>query len=169
MSADTLATTGVPCCEDLAKVTPPAGRRARGPVVMVECFERIPCDPCHYGCRFGAIEAFEEINDIPKVDWEKCTGCGSCVAACPGLAIFVVDETASDTECLIAMPYEFSPLPAKGETVELLDRAGVLLSPGTVERVLPGGKPAGTPVVWVRAPKGLSLVARNLRRIGEGG
>ena len=103
MSVSTLAKTGVPSAEDLARVTPPGERRARGPVVMVECFQRIPCDPCHYGCRFGAIEAFVDLSDVPEVNWEKCTGCGLCVAACPGLAVFVIDETAGEDQCLIAM------------------------------------------------------------------
>lgn len=165
---DTLLTTGVPSHEDLEKVTPPAGRRARGPVVMVECFQRIPCDPCHFACKAGAIREFVDINDMPGVDWEKCTGCGLCVAACPGLAVFVIDETAGEDHCLIAMPYEFSPLPTKGQVVDLMDRGGIALAQGTVERVVAGRKPSGTPVVWVRAPKELSLVIRSFRATGEG-
>ena len=168
MIPDTLLTTGVPSAEDLQRVTPPPERRARGPVVMVECFQRIPCDPCHEACKFGAIKEFLDLNDLPDVDWDKCTGCGLCVAACPGLAIFVIDETAGESECLIAMPHEFSPLPKKGETVKLLDRGGIAVASGTVERVIPGAKPSGTPVVWVRAPKQFSLVVRSLRRLGEG-
>jgi len=168
VSAGTLATTGVPSREDLEKVTPPAERRARGPVAMVECFQRIPCDPCHYSCRSGAIKEFKDINDVPEVDWEKCTGCGVCVAACPGLAVFVMDETASASECLVAMPHEFSPLPREGDTVDLLDREGVALTRGMVERVIPGRKPAGTPVVWVRAPKEYSLTVRGLCLTKEG-
>ncbi len=168
MNAGTLATTGVPSRDDLAKVTPPAERRAKGPVVMVECFQRIPCDPCHHSCRSGAIKEFADINDLPEVDWDKCTGCGLCVAACPGLAIFVVDETVSETECLVAMPYEFTPLPAKGETVDVTDRGGVVLGKGTVERVIPGRKPAGTPVVWVKAAREYSLVVRGFRLTKEG-
>jgi len=162
----TLVTQGVPSTEDLAKVTPPAERRARGPVVMIECFQRIPCDPCHFGCRFGAIKPFADINDTPVVDWDKCTGCGLCVAACPGLAIFVVDETAGEDECLIAVPYEMSPVPSKGTPVKLLDRGGVEVGEGLVERVIPGRKPEGTTVVWLRAPKRFSLVVRGFR-VGE--
>ena len=166
MRQTTLTTAGVPSANDLTRVTPPPKRRARGPVVMVECFQRIPCDPCHHSCRFGAIGEFLDINDIPSVDWDKCTGCGVCVSACPGLAIFVVDETAGNDSCLIAMPYEFTPLPKKGDAIRLLDRAGVAVGSGSVERVIPGKKPEGTPVVWVRAPKRMSLVARGFSKDG---
>lgn len=161
MSVSTLGMTGVPSASELARVTPPAERRARGPVVVVECFQRIPCDPCHYSCHFGAIAPFSDINDVPVVHWDNCTGCGLCVAACPGLAIFVIDETAGTDDCLIAMPYEMSPVPAKGTRVSLRDRAGVAVGSGSVERVVPGRKVAGTTVVWVRAPKDLSMAARS--------
>jgi len=164
-----LLTTGVPSKEQVESRTPPKSRRERGPFVVIECFQEIPCDPCHYSCKFGAIKQFESINDIPEVDWSKCTGCGVCVAACPGLAIFVVDETFSDTECLIAIPYEFAPLPGKGDAVRLLDRAGQEVGGGFVHRVLPGKKPQGTPVVWLRAPKELSMTVRNLEPVEKGG
>ncbi|HHW17551.1 MAG TPA: 4Fe-4S binding protein [Firmicutes bacterium] len=168
MSDKGLLVTGIPTSEELARVTPPRERREKGPCVMIECFQRIPCDPCHYSCRFGAIKEFEDINDVPEVDWDKCTGCGMCIAACPGLAIFVVDESIGNEECRIAMPYEFVPLPEKGERVRLFDRAGTEVGTGVVERVIPGQKPQGTPVLWVRAPKELSLVARHLAVNREG-
>lgn len=31
---------------------------------------------------------------IPKIDQEKCTGCGECVDACPTEAISLVDDKA---------------------------------------------------------------------------
>ena len=121
-----------------------------------------------HSCRFGAIQEFEDINDIPKMDWSRCTGCGLCVAACPGLAIFVVDETYSETECLIAIPYEFAPLPAKGQEVDLTDRAGIVVAEGVVQRVVAGKKPSGTPVVWVSAPKIMATVVRGFVPRNEG-
>jgi len=49
--------------------------------------------------------------------------------------------------------------------VSLLDRAGEKVGEGLVHRVLPGKKPQGTPVVWVRAPKQLSMTVRNFELV----
>ncbi len=169
MMDDVLLTTGIPSREQIESRVPPKERREKGPFVVIECFQEIPCDPCYHSCRFGAIREFESINDIPEVDLDKCTGCGICVGSCPGLAIFVVDETFSETECLIALPYEFIPLPAKGGEVLLLNRAGEEVGKGKVHIVVPGKKPAGTSVIWVRAPKELSMEVRNVKVLTEGG
>lgn len=154
--------TGVPSMEQVRKVSPSEARRRKGPVAVIECFQRIPCDPCTKSCPRGAIKPLADINDIPEMDFDKCTGCGICVASCPGLAIFVVDESPADGTCRIAMPYEFSPIPSVGERVTLYDREGQEVGVGEVERVVPGKKPSGTTVVWVRCPAELSLVARHL-------
>ena len=134
-------------------------------------FSRNPSsDPCYHSCGFGAIREFESINDIPEVDLDKCTGCGICVGSCPGLAIFVVDETFSETECLIALPYEFIPLPAKGGEVLLLNRAGEEVGKGKVHIVVPGKKPAGTSVIFFSKglQRELSMEVRNVKVLTEG-
>ena len=48
----------------------------------------------------------------PDVD---CIGCGMCVASCSGQAIFLVDETYEPGFATVTLPYEFLPLPEKGE------------------------------------------------------
>ncbi len=131
-----LERTGIPTDDDLEKVTPDKKRLAKGAVVIIECFQKIPCDPCAISCKLGAIKPFKDINDLPIVDFDKCTGCGICISSCPGLAIFVIDMNYSDEKSLIKLPHEMLPLPEKGEDVYALDRAGSILGKVKVVRVL---------------------------------
>src|SRR6056297_485525 len=62
--------SGIPTKDDLKKVIPPSKVLAQGPVVIVECFQNIPCDPCAASCPSGAIQPFEDINDLPLVDYD---------------------------------------------------------------------------------------------------
>ena len=130
-----LEKTGIPTKEDIAGVTPSAERRGRGPVAVIECYQRIPCNPCYTSCRFGAIKEFEDINDRPELDFDKCTGCGQCIVNCPGLSIFIIDESYSDKEALVKMPYEFLPLPKEGSFVTALNREGAPVCRAKVVKV----------------------------------
>ncbi len=130
-----LERTGIPTDGDLEKVIPDKERLSKGPVVIIECFQEIPCDPCAISCKLGAIKPFKDINDLPQVDFDKCTGCGICISSCPGLAIFVIDENYSNEKSLIKLPYEMLPLPEKGEEVYALDRDGSILGKAKVVRV----------------------------------
>ena len=154
---------GVASPEELSPVTPSDERRARGPVVMVECLQKIPCNPCATACIRGAIERREDINELPAVDWEKCNGCGVCISKCPGLAIFVVDETFSETEALVKLPYEFLPLPVEGDYVTGLDRSGRPACRARVVKVQNGKAQDKTPVISVAVPKNMALTVRNIR------
>ena len=40
----------------------------------------IGCKKCEKSCEFGAIAV---VNNIAKIDYEKCSGCGKCVSNCP--------------------------------------------------------------------------------------
>ena len=71
-----LLETGIPTFDDIKSVMPSDERFAKGPVVVVECFQEIPCDPCVDACKFNAITKPKDINDLPVVDFEKCNGCG---------------------------------------------------------------------------------------------
>ncbi|HEY3314104.1 MAG TPA: 4Fe-4S binding protein [Bacillota bacterium] len=161
--SDALRRSGAPDEADLARVRPDTSRLAGGPAAVLECFQRIPCDPCASSCRRGAIAPFADINDLPALDRGKCNGCGLCVARCPGLAIFVVDETFGPDEALIKMAYEFLPLPAKDQVVSALDREGRVVGRGRVVRVLKPRTREETAVVWVAVPKNLAWVARNIK------
>lgn len=157
-----LEQTGIPTAEDIARVTPSAARRRRGPVAVVECFQKIPCNPCFTACKTGAYKPFADINDLPQIDHEACNGCGVCVSHCPGLAIFIVDESGEDAD-VVRIPYEFLPLPQPGETVVALDRAGEAVGEATVIRVQNAPALDKTNVVWLSVPKGMGMTVRNMK------
>ena len=134
--AEKIESTGIPSREQIEACLPSETRRKSGPYAIMECWQRIPCDPCVAACPFGFIAPMENINDLPKLDKEACTGCGNCIALCPGLAIFVIDETWGDADrALIRIPYEFAPLPEKGQIVRALDRAGNFIAEAEVVRI----------------------------------
>lgn len=162
-----IPTDGLPTETELEKVIPSPENLARGPVVIVECFQDIPCDPCAASCPSGAILPFEDINDQPEVDYSKCTGCGLCIASCPGLAIFVVDLNYSSTEALIKIPYEMLPLPEKGQIVSGLDRSGQKLADVKVAKVFKTKNK--TNVITIIVPKDLAMIIRNIKVEEENG
>ena len=147
--------SGVLSAKELAQrgCVPPAERPAAGPVVMVECIENIPCNPCAYACPRKAITIEGELTDTPKIDFSKCNGCTLCISKCPGLAIFVVHKDFSKTEATVTMPYELLPRPETGSRVVCLDRAGRSVCSGKVVKVLDTKALNRCAVVTVAVPK----------------
>lgn len=144
---------------------PPADlwERKKGGLVVIECPQRIPCNPCATSCPTGAVISVEDINEVPQIDYEKCIGCGKCVARCPGLACFVIDLTyGEEDQALIQLPYEMLPTPQKGDEVHCLDRLGKVVATGLVEAVREPWKDC-TKVVSVVIPKRLSDQIRGCR------
>ena len=156
-----LERTGIPTDDDLEEVIPDKERLAKGAVVIIECFQKIPCDPCAISCKLGAIKPFKDINDLPIVDFDKCTGCGICISSCPGLAIFVIDMNYSDEKSLIKLPHEMLPLPEKGEEVYVLDRAGGILGKAKVARVLK--IKSKTNIISLEVPKSMVMKVRSIK------
>jgi len=100
----------------------------------------------------------ESLTDPPNVDYDKCTGCGNCVAVCPGLAIFIVK--IKDESALVTLPYEFLPIPKAGEKVVALDREGKSKGIAEVVRVRKVGK---TAVITIKTDKKNAMDVRNIR------
>ena len=151
--------TGVLTFEQLENMLPLRERLEGGPVAVIECIQKIPCDPCAHICKFGAIKK-KSLVDPPEVDYEKCTGCGECVVICPGLAIFVVKLNYRSREAMIMMPYELLPTPKKGEIYEALDREGKQV--GEARIVTTKMKEDRTAVVVIAVKKSLAMIVRNI-------
>ncbi len=128
---------------------------------IIECPEPIPCNPCETSCPVGAITVGDSINSIPKINYEKCTGCGICVSKCPGLAIFMVQELLNSNKAIMGFPYEFLPLPQKNEKVHVLSKEGEIINTGKVGKVSNFGNK--TPIVYVEIDKSLIDKARHIK------
>lgn len=161
-----LEKTGVATAKQVREVFPNLERINKGPVAVIECYQEIPCNPCYKSCHFDAITDLSEINTIPEVIEERCTGCGVCVFNCPGLAIMIVDGSVSEDHVLFKIPYEFTPLPEKGQMVKGLDRSGAYLCDVEVTRVQNAKAMDRTPIIHVMVPREHLYAFRN---IGLGG
>ncbi len=115
-------------------------------IAVTECVQEIPCNPCVTSCPVGAIK-MEGINGVPQVDFNKCTGCGNCVAVCPGLAMFLIN--IHNGKGRVALPYEMLPLPKTGKLVYLLNRKGGKVGKGKVIRVFIPNKNTKSAIITV--------------------
>lgn len=159
-----LMRTGIPSKDNLKMKLPQSEEIFnKGPIAISECFQKFPCDPCVKGCPFDAISEEGNINNLPYVDFEKCTGCAICVSKCPGLAMFVVQKNYTDSTSLVTLPYEFLPKPMKDQTVLVLNREGTEICEGIVKRVIDGKIQDKTTVVTVEVPKEYFLETRNIK------
>lgn len=134
--------------------TPPQARRKEKPYVVIECPEKIPCDPCVDACAQDAISIPGSMIELPQVDYEKCTGCLLCIPECPGLAIFVIDETPED-HSIIYIPYELLPRPKKGDIAIGLDHEGKKRCEVKITKVLDSRKFDRCAVIGFSVPKDL--------------
>ena len=162
--------TGILSNPDLMRLDliPSRQRYDQGPVVMVECVQEIPCDPCAAACARKAITIEGNITNIPKVNFDLCNGCTLCIPRCPGLAIFVVNKNYSKQEASITLPYEFLPIPQKCEIVEGLDRAGKKVCRARVEKVITAKSFDHCAVITIIVPKKYWNRVRNFRLLKAG-
>lgn len=140
----------------------------KGPVVLVECTEKISCNPCETVCKRGAIVVGELITNVPRLNPEKCNGCGLCIPKCPGLAIFLIDATYSEDKVAISFPHEYLPLPRENSEVEAVNRRGEVICKGKVVRVRNPESYDHTAVVTISIPKKYIHEARGVKRYVQG-
>lgn len=151
---------------------PSLERRKKGPVACIECFQQIPCNPCEEACPRGAITIGTEITSLPALDTEKCNGCGICMTRCPGLAVFTLDETYGEKTALVSFPYEYVPLPVKGQAVRCTNRLGGYVTDGIIHGVRTAEAFDHTAIVTVEIPREyvmeVRFIDRHLNAGGEG-
>lgn len=149
-----LQETGVLTKADLVKMNryPSEERMRRGPVAVCECTQNIPCNPCETSCPFHAIQVGENISNLPQLNEEKCTGCTTCIAACSGLALFVVDKSYSNEVGTVSFPFEYKFSFQVGDVVKAADRGGNCVCEGRVKRIINTPKSDRTTVVTLEVP-----------------
>ena len=134
----------------------PSEKHLERGVAIIECVQEIPCNPCVNACPFGAI-SMKNLNDLPKIDYDKCVGCGRCVSVCPGLAIFLVKIEGKNG--FVTLPYEMLPIPKVGEVVKVLDREGKVVGKGEIVKVRVENK---TGIITVKVDRNLIMEVRNI-------
>lgn len=128
---------------------------------VMECTQNIPCNPCQDACPKHCIRIGSNITALPAVEEAStCIGCGMCVASCSGQAIFLVDETYEDGYASITIPYEFLPLPKKGDTGSALGRNGKPVCSAEVVDVRSSVAFDHTHLVTMKVPKEYAMKAR---------
>lgn len=135
---------------------------------VIECTQNIPCNPCRDACAHGCIAVQGSITALPAVERNHaCVNCGKCVAACPGQAIFLVDETSGEGYDTVTLPYEFLPSPQAGARGYGLSRSGEPICEAVVERVRAPRAFDGTRLLTMRVPSGFGMRARFFKTARE--
>jgi len=133
-----------------------------GACLCIDCIEEIPCNPCETSCPRGAIAVGTPITNLPRLDRARCTACGLCIAACPGLAITI--RRIDGDRATLRFPWEYLPRPAAGDEVTMVDRLGQELCPGRVVAVSDAARNDRTMVVTAEFPAEYALKAATMRR-----
>lgn len=139
---------------------------SKGPIAVIECVQQIPCNPCESSCPKGAIQIGKPIINLPNINFEKCVGCGQCIAKCPGMAIFVIDKSYSDINAKVSFPYEYYPIPEINSCIKAVDRKGDVVCDGKVVKVLSPESFDHTCVITVEIPKKFADEVRSIKREG---
>ena len=128
---------------------------------VMECTQNIPCNPCQDACPKHCIRIGDHITALPAVDeTAACIGCGMCVASCSGQAIFLVNETYEPGFATVTIPYEFLPLPEKGEKGYGFGRDGRKLCEAEVVDVKTAKAFDHTNLLTIKVPADMAMKAR---------
>lgn len=131
---------------------------------VMECTQNIPCNPCQDACPNHCIKIGENITSLPQIKEEsKCTGCGLCVASCSGQAIFLINEDYDEESASVTIPYEFLPLPKKGDIGKAISRSGEEICSAEILEVRSVKAFDHTNLLTMKVPKDMVMKARFFR------
>lgn len=143
----------------------PGVTHSKGVHPVIECTQNIPCNPCQDACPKGCISIGCNITSLPVVKTEvPCIGCGMCVASCSGQAIFLVDEDTGDGYGTVTLPYEFLPLPEKGEKGMALGRDGKEVCEAEIVNIRSSKAFDHTHLLTMKVPKDMVMKARFFKK-----
>jgi len=141
---------------------PSVGRLQKGAVAVIECEQEIPCNPCEVSCSKNAITVGRPITNLPILNEDLCNGCGTCIAQCPGQAIFVLNMAYSAEKALVQIPYEYLPVPQEGDIVNVGNRDGKVIGQGKIVKVVNIKKNNRTIVVSIEVDKKIGEEVRSI-------
>ena len=139
--------------------------REKGVFPIFHCYQEVPCNPCTSVCPVGAIRTEgDEITGLPYItDLDACTGCGSCVAVCPGLSMILVDYRDDREHPLVTLPYEiWRDRVEVGHKIPITDVDGAILGYYPVVKISTRKKYPGTLLVQVKVDKKVAKAAMGI-------
>ncbi len=162
--------TGVPSSAERSSCPgmPSDAMMRRKKLPRIECVQEIPCNPCEAICPTGAIQIGENITALPRLYAERCTGCGLCVANCPGLAITLIDKSLSKEEAVVDFPFEYLPLPTIGDVVKAVGRDGAVVCDGKVLKIKKSKAYDCTTVISILIPSECADDVVSMKRLSVG-
>ncbi len=122
---------------------------------VIRCVQEIPCDPCIHVCPKAMIKMKgDPVFGLPEVVKDECTGCTMCVAACPGLAITLVDLRGEGPHASVVVPFELleNQVPKSGQ-VDAVDIDGNFVCKAMVKKVAGRKAYDRTLLATLRVPK----------------
>jgi thioredoxin reductase/Fe-S-cluster-containing hydrogenase component 2 len=144
--------------------------RQKGIYPVIECTQNIPCNPCQDACVKGCISIGDKITSLPVVGENiDCTGCGLCVASCSGQSIFLIEEKAEENIAYVSMPYEFLPLPERGDRGLALNRSGEVVCETEIIKLRSSKAMDKTNILTIKVPLDMAMKARFFKPLTEGG
>ena len=139
--------------------------REKGVFPIFHCYQEVPCNPCTSVCPVGAIRTEgDEITGLPYItDLDACTGCGSCVAVCPGLSMILVDYRDDREHPRVTLPYEiWRDRVEVGQKIPITDVDGAILGYYPVVKISTRKKYPGTLLVQVKVDKKVAKAAMGI-------